>query len=597
MKRSSLTKTISSSDTDYLYNLAGDTWRCIDYYVAPETGFPYDSDIKPKHTNTTNVGLYLTSIAAACEFGFLDEEGAVARIEKILDSLERLENWNGFLNNWVDVRGKTQANPGTYYISDFNKLPAGLIVVRQKFPQVYEQSTRILESIKWDIFYDKNTNSCYGAFDVVNKRLSGRLGYLASDTRLASFFMIASNAAPAETWEGLDREIIEQYEMSFYKPGWNWGGIFMQAMGGIFLDERKTEIGKSVADFAYVQMLYAKENNLPVWGWSSSYIPGSGYTEGGFLPTNVITPHASALAIIYYPQKVVENLKRLDAMGARKSFNVKGKANDFGFRDAINVKTGKTTSNPTYLTSLDQTMLFLSLTNYLYDGTIWKLFEKDPIVKNGKELLRDFYVVENNYLEVYAMRDEQPLKLVKERENRQSEPVLMVDDFDDGRDPNNLNGRCELWKLDAHGYQGFAPQFDSENKVGDFGYGLKLSYDLTPNKRAFCAYSQYIQKADLTPYSSLSFYIKGEKAKGFSRKLKVEIWDINNVEIIYFINGITDEWQKMVIPFDEFKGILSRWDKVVRVTIVLENYPDFYKNTCITKSQGVFYVDNIAFEK
>lgn len=362
---------LSGEDKEYIYSLANDTWRCIDYYVAPETGFPYDSDTKSSYTNTTNVGLYLTSIAAACELGFLDEEGAIARIEKILDSLEKLEDWNGFLNNWIDVRGKTQAAPGTYYISDFNKLPAGLIVVRQKFPQVYEQATRILESIKWPIFYDKATKSCYGAFDIVNKRLSGRLGYLASDTRLASFFMIASNAAPAETWYKLDRERIKRYGMSFYKPGWNWGGIFMQAMGGIFLDERKTEVGKSVADFAYVQMLYAKEKNLPVWGWSSSYIPGSGYTEGGFLPTNVITPHASALAIIYYPQKVIENLRTLEAAGARESFKIKGQTYDFGFCDAINIKTGKTTSNPTYLSSLDQTMLFLSLANYLNDGIIW----------------------------------------------------------------------------------------------------------------------------------------------------------------------------------------------------------------------------------
>jgi len=342
----------------YFYDLARDTWRCIDYYVAPETGFPYDSDTKSDYTNTTNIGLYLTSIAAAYELGFIERPQALEKIEKILSSLEKLENWNGFLNNWINVKGKTKASPGENYISDFNKLPASLIVVRQEFPEVYEKCSRIFDGINWSIFYDPVSGNCYGGHNIVNKKAFGCLGSLAADTRMASFFMIVAGGAPPKVWKKLNRQEIEQYGMNFYKPGWNWGGLFMQAMGGIFLDERKTEMGKSTADFAYVQMLYAREKNLPVWGWSSCYIPGSGYTEGGFLPTNVITPHASALAIIYYPHKVAENLKKLEALGARKDFKINNESYSFGFCDAINVKTGETTSKPTYLTSLDQTMLF-----------------------------------------------------------------------------------------------------------------------------------------------------------------------------------------------------------------------------------------------
>lgn len=181
--------------------------------------------------------------------------------------------------------------------------------------------------------------------------------------------------------------------------------------------------------------------------------------------------------------------------------------------------------------------------------------------------------------------------------NRLNVPILIVDDFDDGKDPNNLGGKVGLWKLDDHGYQGFSPLYDSENRVGDSGYGLKLSYDLASDRRALCAYSQFIEGENLTPYSNFSFYIKGDRAEGFTKRLKIEIWDIYNVEVIYFVRGITDEWQKVTIPLTEFKGILSRWDKPKRIAIVLENQPDFYKETCVTRTKGVIYIDNITFEK
>lgn len=596
-KKPYLKVTLPADDASYVYDLAKDTWRCIDYYVAPETGFPYDSDTKPDGTNTTNIALYMTSVVAAHELGFIKEAEAVAKIKKILDSVEKLENWNGFLNNWINVKGETKAYAGDNYISDFNKLPAALLVVRQEFPQLYGQCSRIFAKIDWSMFYDPATGNCYSSYDIVNKKLGGSLGYLASDTNLASFFMIAAGRAPAQTWQKLNRETITQYDVTFYKPGWNWGGLFMSAMSGIYTDERKTQLGKSTADFAYVQMLYAKEKNLPAWGWSNCFIPGNGYTEGGFLPTNVVTPHASALAVIYYPHKAVENLKKLESMGARKSFKINNEDYNFGFCDAINIKTGKTTSKPIYLTSLDQTMLFLSLANYLKDGVIWRLFEKDPVVKNGKELLKDYFDVDNDYLEIYAQRDETSLKELGFPAPSEPSSALLVDNFDSGKEMNNLGGKIGLWKLDANGpYQGCAPEYDAETKISESGYGLKLTYDVDTKGRAFCAYTQDLGNKDLRRFNCLSFYIKGDAEKGFTRRLKIELWDSNDVEIIYFVQGISDRWQKIVIPFDEFKGILSRWDSVRKLAFVFENPPDFYKSMGITDKKGVIYLDDLAFE-
>src|SRR3989338_5530901 len=141
--------TTTEEDTKYLWTLAKDTWANIDFYVAPETGFPYDTDQKGDVTNTTNIGLYLTSLSAATEMGFIPREEAVRKADKILDSLAKLEHWNGFFVNWINVKGITKATEGVSAVSDFNKLPAGLIITRQQFPELRDKCAAILDRMNW----------------------------------------------------------------------------------------------------------------------------------------------------------------------------------------------------------------------------------------------------------------------------------------------------------------------------------------------------------------------------------------------------------------------------------------------------------------
>ena len=111
---------ISSSERAYLHDLARDTWNCMDYFRASETGFPFDSNLRPPNTNTTNVGLYLVSVIAAEKLGFITGSQARRRIVQILEALNRIDHWQGFLNNHLDTRGQTKAYAGPNAVSDFN---------------------------------------------------------------------------------------------------------------------------------------------------------------------------------------------------------------------------------------------------------------------------------------------------------------------------------------------------------------------------------------------------------------------------------------------------------------------------------------------
>ncbi len=586
--------TTSAEDTQYLWSLAEDTWRCIDYFVAPETGFPYDSDHESDYTNTTNIGLYLTCLAAAAELGFIEREKASEKAAKILSSVEKIEDWNGFLNNWISVRGKTKAEEGDNALSDFNKLPAGIMVIRQEFPKLNKQCGRILDKIKWSTFYNSKTGNCYGGYDVVNKKLMRGMELLAGDTRLAAFLMIAAGSAPPEIWNKLKRQTEEHYGIKYFKPGWYGGGLFMQAFGGIFLDERQAVIGKSTANLAYVQMLYAEERGFDVWGWSSSYSPCDAYLGWGGLKGNIVTPHASVLAIIYYPNKVVENLRKLEALGARADYKIGSKSYAFGFRDAINLDTNEVTLK--YLPALDQGMLFLSLANYLKDGVIWKLFEKDPIVKHAKSLIKDYTQLHPKYFKVYARRDKFPLKIPgsTKAKAQSQKSSLVIDSFNKTLNLNDLGGLRKIKDCKIG--------FDDKSKQTEQGYGLRLSYDVGP----LCPTNVFTEKLNginASSYNAVSFYLKGDQKDGYTHSFRIELESKNN-GAVFKVMGVSSYWQKVTIPFRNFGGKLTGWDGMdaywggmITDLNDIKKISFVFDMREVSKNKGTIYVDDLSFER
>lgn len=491
----------------------------MEYYVSPATGFPFDTDQKPDGTNTTNIGIHLASLAAATEMGFIPKEKASKRAEEILDSLLKLQHWKGFFANTVNVFGKTEAQQGGQALSDFNKLPAGLIMIRQEFPNLSKKCTTLLDRMDWSVFYNPSSKSLYGGFDVTRgEALKWNMNLLASDTRLASFFIIATGAAPPEVWYNLNRGTEKHYGLRIIKPSWYGGGIFMHGICGLFLDERQTEVGKSMADFAYVQMLFARDIGSPVWGWSSCYAPWGDYVGWGGLRGNVVTPHAAALAVIYYPNKVTQDLRALEKFGLRRDSQLTDGTYPFGFRDSVDIDTAEIYQN--YVTALDQGMLFLSLANYLNDGIVWKIFEKDPIVKKGKKLLGKYFSPHPEYITLYKKRDSE--RLPEKAATTPAQTTLRL-------------------------------PFTAGEKTDR----LQIDYDLSrANQKVI---SEDLKSSDISAYNALSFKIRGDREQRFTHSLRIELEGKNN-GAIYRFKGITDDWRKITIPLSEFGAKHTGWE-------------------------------------
>jgi hypothetical protein len=66
--------------TQYLRDLAYNTWNCIDYYVDNKTGLPYDDSEDKTYTGIDKIGLHVASIAVARELGFISKDEAINKV-------------------------------------------------------------------------------------------------------------------------------------------------------------------------------------------------------------------------------------------------------------------------------------------------------------------------------------------------------------------------------------------------------------------------------------------------------------------------------------------------------------------------------------
>ncbi len=374
--------TIDKENERYLRTLARQTWNSIADLAHPETGLPYDSTGRHKHTSVSNIGIYLSCIVAARDMGLISPEEALHRARQSLGSIEKLKTWMGFQQSWNNVESLQPSGDDTWIsILDSGNMAGGLIAAAEAFPEEKERFMAVFNAMDWAAFYDAEREVLLGGYNTADQKFNPdwTLPLLGADSHLAVFCGVASGKVPAACWNNQDRGWEERYHVRYLKPGWQGGGLFMQFINGLWLDERESLLGQSAANFALAQILHARNQSLPVWGWSACEAPDGTYLGWGKLVDEVVTPHASVLALEYFPDEVLANLRRLDAMGLRHP--------DFGFSDSVDVKSGKTSS--TFLV-LDQGMILLSLANFLENQTIRRYFQQSELVRLGRARLPDF---------------------------------------------------------------------------------------------------------------------------------------------------------------------------------------------------------------
>ncbi|UNF43904.1 protein ndvB [Bartonella krasnovii] len=100
----------SFEDKKTLRSIARQTWLYYANFVNAQSNYlppdNFQEDPEPliaQRTSPTNIGLYLLSVIAARDFGWISCDETITRIECTLSSLEKMEKFRGHLYNWYET--------------------------------------------------------------------------------------------------------------------------------------------------------------------------------------------------------------------------------------------------------------------------------------------------------------------------------------------------------------------------------------------------------------------------------------------------------------------------------------------------------------
>ncbi|MFL6506180.1 MAG: glucoamylase family protein, partial [Candidatus Udaeobacter sp.] len=102
--------TLTSDDRRFLRAVARRTWRYFDDFVGPQTSWLPPDNVQETptreifmRTSPTNIGLSMLATVAANDFGYITIDDLVERNLRTLETLGRLERFEGHLFNWYDL--------------------------------------------------------------------------------------------------------------------------------------------------------------------------------------------------------------------------------------------------------------------------------------------------------------------------------------------------------------------------------------------------------------------------------------------------------------------------------------------------------------
>lgn len=250
---------LTAAQRAVLYGIARDTWQFFKDDVDPTTHLPLDNigpdGVRGAYTSAANIGVYLWAVVAARDLGLISRLEAGAQIRATLNTVSRLQRYNGFLYQWYDtsnghtIRGPNDVDCATeptpvqdncYFISavDNGWYVSGLIVARDALPELSGLIDNLMAPINFGIFYDNrpqtacNTNAdlpgnpptgqMYGGYYVQQGPAGYHNGALYSDPRMAIYLGMGLRQMPGDVWWRTWRTLPPQQCPT--DPDFSWQG-------------------------------------------------------------------------------------------------------------------------------------------------------------------------------------------------------------------------------------------------------------------------------------------------------------------------------------------------------------------------------------
>ncbi|MGI8783988.1 MAG: GH36-type glycosyl hydrolase domain-containing protein [Acidobacteriota bacterium] len=134
---------LTGDDVQLLRRIARQTWRYFDDFVTAENNWlppdnyqEYPRAALARRTSPTNIGLWINSALAAHDFGYATLDVVVERVLATMETLDRLEKYEGHLLNWYNIENLEPLRPRYVSTADSGNLLASLWVMKQGCQQM-----------------------------------------------------------------------------------------------------------------------------------------------------------------------------------------------------------------------------------------------------------------------------------------------------------------------------------------------------------------------------------------------------------------------------------------------------------------------------
>lgn len=109
---------LTKEEKEYLLDVGRKTWSYFKENITEKSNYlppdNYQEDRKEQvvyRTSPTNIGLGLLAVTASYDMGYESLEDTLNLLSKMLDTISKMQKWNGHLYNWYDIKTLNPLTP------------------------------------------------------------------------------------------------------------------------------------------------------------------------------------------------------------------------------------------------------------------------------------------------------------------------------------------------------------------------------------------------------------------------------------------------------------------------------------------------------
>jgi cyclic beta-1,2-glucan synthetase len=411
-----LTATARATATRY----AERHWQYFDRFVteesrglAPDNFQETPAPVVAMRTSPTNIGLQLLATVSAHDLGLLAIAPTLDRLERACDTLDALPRFRGHWYNWYDLTTGAVLEPAYISTVDSGNLAGHLLALREACHELSEthpldrrrlmaladRADAYVAEMAFGFLYDPARELFAIGYHPATHSADGSwYDLLASESRLASFLAIAKHEVPLEHWARLSRALTRTHDGTAL-ASWT-GSMFEYLMPALVMRSLpRTLLHHTYEGAVARQIAYGVTQRVP-WGVSESAfnVRDAAHTYQyrafgvpdlalmrGLGRELVVAPYATLLALRVAPGEALDNLRRLEDLGA---------LGPYGFRDALDFTRPEGDATPAVVSTYmahHVGMTLVALTNALCDDVWVRRFHRHVLVQSADVLLHERY--------------------------------------------------------------------------------------------------------------------------------------------------------------------------------------------------------------